>query len=91
MNARVGVFNPLNWLLVDGIASVFCLDKQLSVEEPTSILDARQNLACRIAPDRLETALGIDKFCLHRPANNPVVTARDSVTLEAAGCARLLH
>ena len=76
---------------MDGIASILCLDEQLGVEEPASILDARQNLACRIAPNRLEAALSIDKFRLHRSANNPVVAARNHITLEAAGCARLLH
>ena len=59
VHARVGVVDPVDGDLADAQAQPLGGDEQLGVEEPLVVLDEREQLLGRIAPQRLEAALGV--------------------------------
>ena len=81
---RVGVVDPVHRDLADAQAQPLGRDQQLGVEEPFVVLDEGQQLLRRVAPERLEAALGVAEPAAQGELEQQVVGPRDELALGAA-------
>ena len=70
--------------LVDAQTAALGEHQQLGVEEPTGVLDQRQQVLGDVPADRLEAALRVAEPGGQRAAQQQVVAARDDLSLGAA-------
>ena len=84
VDARVGVVDPVDGHLVDAHAGAFGEEQQLRVEEPSGVLDEREQRPGPVGTDRLEAALGVGEPGRQGGVQQGVVAARDDLALGAA-------
>src|SRR5206468_9064445 len=88
VDARVGIVGPRDGHLVQPQAGALREDKQLGVEEPRLVLDARHDLPRHLAAHGLEAALRVGKARAEGEAQHEVVRARDEFASDSAAGVR---
>src|SRR5579863_10540030 len=75
------VVDPVNGNFVDPQATAFCHHEKLRVEEPSVVLDERDQLARSLGPESFEAALRVRKVVAQGRSQDEVVHPRDELAL----------